>query len=80
VIGIVADRAERIATRNKDGRSLEHRHAAPKVSFGGRISSQRRFSFGPLLLDQVKGTSTQFPVRRSTTLWWPCAPARCGDE
>jgi diacylglycerol O-acyltransferase len=55
VVAKVADRAERIATRNKDGRNLEHPHAeAPKVSFGGRISSQRRFAFGTLSLTTIK--------------------------
>ncbi|MBX7433962.1 wax ester/triacylglycerol synthase family O-acyltransferase [Mycobacterium sp. Y57] len=62
VIARAADRAERIATRNKDGRSLEHPHAAaPKVSFGGRISAQRRFAFGSLPLATIKSIKDTVP-------------------
>ncbi|WP_094357062.1 WS/DGAT/MGAT family O-acyltransferase [Mycobacterium marinum] len=62
VIAKVADRAERLATRNKDGRNLQHpRAAAPKVSFGGRISAQRRFAFGSLPLDQIKAAKFAVP-------------------
>ncbi|MCB1290831.1 wax ester/triacylglycerol synthase family O-acyltransferase [Mycolicibacterium sp.] len=62
LIARAADRAERIASRNKDGRNLEHRNAAaPKVSFGGRISAQRRFAFGSLPLSGIKAVKDAVP-------------------
>jgi diacylglycerol O-acyltransferase len=62
VIARAADRLERMATRNKDGRNLEHPHAyAPKVSFGGRISAQRRFAFGSLPLSTIKSIKSAVP-------------------
>ncbi|MCB1292967.1 MAG: DUF1298 domain-containing protein, partial [Mycobacterium sp.] len=62
IIASMADRAQRIATCNKDGRSLEHpQAAAPKVSFGGRISAHRRFAFGSLPLTTVKSIKNAVP-------------------
>jgi WS/DGAT/MGAT family acyltransferase len=62
LIARAADRAERIATRNRDGRNLEHPHAAaPKVSFGGKISAQRRFAFGSLPLTTIKSIKNSVP-------------------
>lgn len=62
LIARAADRAERVATRNMDGRQLERPHAAaPKVSFGGRISAHRRFAFGSLSLTKVKAVKSAVP-------------------
>ncbi|GAB88746.1 WS/DGAT/MGAT family O-acyltransferase [Gordonia rhizosphera] len=62
LISGAADRAARVATRNKDGRTLERPRAdTPKVSFGGRISSHRRFAFGTLSLETIKAIKAQVP-------------------
>ncbi|GAB93408.1 WS/DGAT/MGAT family O-acyltransferase [Gordonia rhizosphera] len=58
-----ADRAARIATRNRDGRTLERPAAAqaPKVSFGGKISPHRRFAYGSLSLPLIKAVKDANP-------------------
>ncbi|MGV9711657.1 wax ester/triacylglycerol synthase domain-containing protein [Gordonia sp. NPDC003424] len=62
LISGAADRAARIATRNKDGRTLERPRAeAPKVSFGGRISPNRRFAYGSLPLAPIKAIKAATP-------------------
>ena len=62
VISGAADRAARIATRNRDGRDLQRtRPTAARVSFGEKISPHRRFAFGSLSLPTIKAIKNEMP-------------------
>ncbi|WP_202399134.1 wax ester/triacylglycerol synthase domain-containing protein [Gordonia mangrovi] len=63
LLSAAADRAARIATRNRDGRTLERPTVsrAPKTSFGGRISPHRRFAYGTLPLTTVRAVKDALP-------------------
>lgn len=62
LLSTAADSAYRLVTRNRDGEILERpAGAAPRVSFGGRISAQRRFAFGTLDLETVKAVKNTRP-------------------
>ncbi len=58
-ISRVAGRLEHLLTRG-DGRVADHTtHKAPRTSFNGRVSPNRRFTFGQLDLDQVKAAKNR---------------------
>ena len=53
-----------LVTGNRDGGVIERPvHRAPQVSFGGKISPHRKFSFGQLSLKDVKVVKDHFGVK-----------------
>jgi diacylglycerol O-acyltransferase / wax synthase len=67
---------ERVLRRGSDGGVLEQRATrAPKLSFNGRISSHRRFSFGSLPLESVKRIKDELGIKVNDVVVALCATA-----
>jgi diacylglycerol O-acyltransferase / wax synthase len=74
LLGRLAGRAGRLAGREipvREGRKL----VAPKTSFNGRISAQRRFAFGRLSLDDVKEVKNSYGCTVNDVVVSICAGA-----
>ncbi len=74
MLGGISRRAQRMATRNRDGRVVEWSSAkAPRTMFSGQISPHRRFAFTSLSLDDVKAIKNEFGLTVNDVVMALCA-------
>jgi WS/DGAT/MGAT family acyltransferase len=74
LVGSLSRRAQRMATRNRDGRVIEWSSSrAPKTVFSGRISPHRRFAFTSLSLADVKAIKNHFGLTVNDVVMALCA-------
>jgi WS/DGAT/MGAT family acyltransferase len=75
LVAKVADRVSRTVSNRESG-VLAHTHLkAPKTCFNGRISQHRRFAFGQIDLDEVKGVKNKHGVTVNDVVVSICAGA-----
>jgi diacylglycerol O-acyltransferase / wax synthase len=76
LLGQVAERAHRAATRNRDGRLLEAPAGrAPRTRLNGRLSPYRRVAFGTMSLTDVKSVKNAFGTTVNDVVVALCAGA-----
>lgn len=73
-LGRLATRAQQALNRH-DGPVQRTHLVAPKTSFSGRISAHRRFTFGQLSLDDVKGVKNAYGCTVNDVIVSICAGA-----
>jgi WS/DGAT/MGAT family acyltransferase len=74
-LGRLANRAQRALSRGEAPYELQERLVAPKTSFNGRVSANRRFAFGRLSLDDVKAVKNAHGVTVNDVIVTLCAGA-----
>jgi diacylglycerol O-acyltransferase / wax synthase len=73
-LGRTLGQVQRVLTGDPD-RAIRSELKAPKTSFNGRISPHRRFAFGQLDLDRVKGVKSAYGVTVNDVIVSICAGA-----
>ncbi|CAN5456717.1 hypothetical protein BH10ACT11_BH10ACT11_21690 [soil metagenome] len=75
-IAKLAERTERLFSRNNEGGLLERTTMkAPRTSFNGKVSPHRRFVFGQLTLEEVKAVKNEYGCTVNDVVVSICAGA-----